>query len=210
VPEVLGDQSRVAELLAYQSPRYGRWAWAVTYLSDPGARGRPADDDGEDRLRQASTGTPAEDRVGRLRLTSVAEVPRLSRETSQGGVAPWLSALVAVDKQTTCVRRAQDHTIRARIAPSDATRRDKATNVSWSRSARPGRFRAGRPAPRAGGGTPRGSANRPSWRGFGGGLRFRDESETAVSPPPCEPDEAPANRIHRKSPVAGAFPVAGL
>src|SRR5438128_5200657 len=54
-----------------------RSVWAVT-LVDPGARGGAADDVGEDRLLKASTGEPAEDRDGRLRLPSVAEVPQLS------------------------------------------------------------------------------------------------------------------------------------
>jgi hypothetical protein len=35
-------------------------------------------------------------------------------------------------------------------------------------------------------------------------------TETAVSPPRGEPDESPANRRHRKSPVSRAFSVAGL
>src|SRR5439155_27345238 len=37
-----------------------------------------------------------------------------------------------------------------------------------------------------------------------------DGIELLVSPPRGEPDESPANRVHRKSPVSRAFSVAGL
>ena len=75
LPKVLGDEARVAPLLA--EPGCCGMAQRVRgdVLVDLSARGGAADDVSEDRLLQASAGEPAEDRVGRLGLPSVAEVP---------------------------------------------------------------------------------------------------------------------------------------
>ena len=83
VAEVLGDEARVAELLA--EPGRSRVAQRVggDVLLDPGALRGAADDVGEDRLLQASTGEPAEHGVGRLGLPGVAQLPQLLAKTGR-------------------------------------------------------------------------------------------------------------------------------
>lgn len=97
--EVLGDEPRVAEFLA--EPGRGRVAERVRgdVLLEPGALRGAADDVGEDRLLQSSAGQPAEDRVGRLGLPSVAQLPQLVGEASRQRLTSRLAALPVADEQ---------------------------------------------------------------------------------------------------------------
>lgn len=71
--EVLGDEARVAQLLA--EPGRGGVPQRVRghMLLDPGALRGASDDVGEDRLLQPSALEPAEDGVGRLGLARGAQ-----------------------------------------------------------------------------------------------------------------------------------------
>lgn len=99
VAEVLGDKAGVAAFLA--QPGRGSVAQRVggDVLLDPGARGGSPDDVGEDRLLQASTVKPTEDRVGRLGLSRVAQPPQGAAEASRDRLTPGLVALPVADEQ---------------------------------------------------------------------------------------------------------------
>lgn len=69
----------------------------------PGACGGAADDVGERRLLKASACEPAEDRVGRIGMTAVAQPPKLAGEAGGHGLAAQLAALAATDEQRSLV-----------------------------------------------------------------------------------------------------------
>jgi hypothetical protein len=99
VAEVLGDEAGVPDLLA--EPRRGRVAQRVRgdVLLEPGSLRRTPDDVGENRFLEASAGEAAEDRVGRLGLPGIADVPQLVGKARWYGLAPRLAALAAADEQ---------------------------------------------------------------------------------------------------------------
>jgi hypothetical protein len=99
VAEVLGDEAGVATLLA--QPGRGGVAQRVggDVRLDPGSRRGAPDDVGEDRLLQASAGEPAEDRIGRLGLPGVAQLPQLAGEASRDRLTPGLVALPVADEE---------------------------------------------------------------------------------------------------------------
>lgn len=97
--EVLGDEARVAELLA--QPGRGCVAQGVggDVLLEPGPLRGAADNVGEDRLLQSSALEPTEDRIGRLRVVSVGQPPQLTREARRERLASRLAAFPGADEQ---------------------------------------------------------------------------------------------------------------
>jgi hypothetical protein len=75
VTEVLGDEPGVAELLP--QPGRGGVAQGVgsNVLLDSGPRGGTVDDVGKGRLLEPPASEPAEDWIGRVRVTAVAQRP---------------------------------------------------------------------------------------------------------------------------------------
>ena len=101
VAEVLRHKSGIAGILT--EPGRCRVAEGVSghVLVESRARRGAPDDVGEDRLLEASAGEPAEDPVGRVGLSRVADVSELSSETSRHRLAARLSALAAADEERT-------------------------------------------------------------------------------------------------------------
>ncbi len=99
VAEVLGDETRVAELLA--EPGCGGVAQRVRgdVLLEPGPLRGAADDVREDRLLESSALEPTEDRIGRLGVAGVGQPLQLTRETRRDRLATRLAALPGADEQ---------------------------------------------------------------------------------------------------------------
>src|SRR4051794_28126060 len=99
VAEVLSDETRVAEFLA--KPCCGRVAQRVrrNVLRDVGTCRGATDDVGEGRLLQTTAGEPAEHGVGRIRLATVAQFPKLPGKSGRHRLAARLAAFAAADEQ---------------------------------------------------------------------------------------------------------------
>jgi hypothetical protein len=99
VAEVLGDEARIAELLP--EPGRGGVTQRVrrNVLRDASACRCPTDDVGEGRLLQTTTGEPAEHRVGRIRLATVAQLPKLLGKTGRHRLAARFAAFAAADEE---------------------------------------------------------------------------------------------------------------
>jgi len=228
--------SRPLDFLA--EPRRGRVAQRVRgdLLLDASALGGAADDVGEDRLLEASAGESAEDRVGRLGQPGVAQLPQLAERPAGRG---WRRGLPPLPERTSSDRLCPSNSRSRHSSAHSSERRSpvvtRASSVSRSLSARPGRFRSGRLAASSRRRNSSEVSQSRSCRGFGGGSRSRNGSRVAERlvagtaceahagrprravprrpqsrPPRGEPYESPANRVHRKSPVTRAFSVAGL
>ena len=176
--EVLGDEAGVAALLP--QPGCGGVAKRVggDVLLDPGSRRGASDDVGEDRLLQAGAVEPAEDRVGWPRLPGVSQRQQLAGEASGDRLTAGTCHLSRGGRAGSALRPSSS---RSRHSSAHSSERrspvvTRATRTSWSRSARPGRFRSGFPAASSSRRNSSRVSQSRSCRGFGGGSRSRNGS----------------------------------
>src|SRR5579884_2776003 len=99
VAEVLGDETRVAELLAQPGRRRVAERVRGDVLLEPGPLRGAGDDVGEDRLLKASALEPTEDRVGRHGVVGVGQPLQLTRQARRERLASRLAAFPEADEQ---------------------------------------------------------------------------------------------------------------
>ncbi len=147
---------------------------------DSGASRSTPDDVGEDRLLQPPPGEAAEDRVGRLGLSRLADAPELSCETGRHRLTPRLSALAAADEQRSL------SSVEVEITPLEGAELGAAKAGRHEREQdEPVSLGEARQVPLWVGGdassslrNSSGVSQSRSWRGFGGGSRSRNGSGT--------------------------------